>query len=159
SEPLDEAHLRLTLFRVDAHAGSVARAALRLHARELGPLHDAECGQLTPAALSDWLTELLPSCFLVAPTGEVVLLDWFHLELAVHPEESAAPAEFTLRTCGAPRFVEKDEPESELATDFSLLDPALWSLPGFADLLAAADLTLSAAGRYLLVESTLPLDG
>lgn len=151
----EEAQVALQLFRVDTATGTTAAAALRLLVRDLSVLDDAEAGELTPAAVSDWLAELLPSCFLVAPTGEVLLLDWFRLDLALEPEPQAA---LPLRSCGVPS-VTAAEPAEEEAADPALLEPAMWSLPGLADLLAAADLTLSQSGRYLLLESTVPIDG
>ena len=136
-------------------------------ARDLSVLQDAETAELTPAALSDWLAELLPSCFLAAPTGEVMLVDWFHLDLVILGD-GAAPPEFPLRACGCPgrgelsaaagRYDSDAWGDSDHA-DPTLLDVAMWSLPVFADLLASADLTLSASGRYLLLESAIPLDG
>ena len=60
----EEAQVELTLFRVDTSTRTAAKAALRLVARDLSVLQDAETAELTPAALSDWLAELLPSCFL-----------------------------------------------------------------------------------------------
>lgn len=156
----EEAQVELQLFRVDAATGTTTAAALRLAVRDLSVLADAEAGQLTPAAVSDWLAELLPSCFLVAATGEVLLLDWFRLDLALDGEP---PAAFPLRSCGAPNATAA-EPADDAAADPelpdpTLLEPAMWSLSGLADLLAAADLTLSASGRYLLLESTVPIDG
>ncbi|HRI53429.1 MAG TPA: hypothetical protein PLW65_24955, partial [Pseudomonadota bacterium] len=194
----------LQLFRVDTATATTTTAALRLAVRDLSVLADAEAGQLTPAVVSDWLAELLPSCFLVAPTGEVLLLDWFRLDLALDGEP---PAALQLRSCRAPNTAA--EPAEEEAADRALIDPtltnpaltnpaltnpaltnpalidpalidptltnptlidptlidptlidpAMWSLSGLADLLAAADLTLSASGRYLLLESTIPIDG
>ena len=153
------AQVELQLFRVDTATATTTAAALRLAVRDLSVLADAEAGQLTPAVVSDWLAELLPSCFLVAPTGEVLLLDWFRLDLAL---EGEPPAAFTLRSCGAPNTAAEPaaaEAADPAPIDPTLIDPAMWSLSGLADLLAAADLTLSASGRYLLLESTVPIDG
>jgi hypothetical protein len=159
----DDAVVHVTLFRVDAQAGSLASAALRLLVRDLSIIQDAEAGPLTPAALSDWLTDLLPSCFLVAPTGEVLLVDWFRLDLMMRPELAAAPPAFDLRACGIPGVdagaLAHTGAGEEEGVDLTLLDPATWSLPVFADLLAAADLTVSARGRYLILESSMPVDG
>jgi len=163
--PSEYAQIDLRLFRVDTSTRTVATAELRLLAHDLNVLHDAESGQLTPIALSDWLAELLPSCFLVAPTGEVLLLDWFHLDLKVRPEPTALAPQFDLRACGRPVAADADADSRGDSVDPSgllepeLLDPAMWSLPVFADLLTAADLTLSASGRYLLIESAIPVDG
>jgi hypothetical protein len=163
SEEADDAQVDLKLFRVTTATGAIATAELRLLARDLSILYDAESDDLTPAALSDWLAELLPSCFLVAPTGEVLLLDWFGLDLTLRPEPTAAAPQFDLRSCGRPGAGDAANPgdhadQAELS-DPALLDPTLWSLPVYAELLAAADLTLSATGRYLLIESAIPLDG
>ena len=154
----DEAHVELTVFRVDAEEKTTAQLPVRLKVGDLSVLHDAESGQLAPAALSDWLAELLPSCFLIAPTGAVLIVDWFRLELTVLSDPTAPPA-LELKLCGAPEL-KKDPAEAEAdAVDSSLLDPYLWSLSGLADLIAAAELTLSTSGRYLMLESAAPLDG
>ncbi len=160
----EEALIDLTLLRHDTSSGTTTQAALRLTARELSVLHDAETTELTPAALSDWLAELLPSCFLVAPTGDVVLIDWFHLDFELQPA-TTTPAELVVRSCGQPGCAATHgedattEDDSDEAADPALLEVAMWSLPVFADLLATADLTFSASGRYLLLESAVPLDG
>lgn len=154
----DEAQVELTLFRVDAEAGTTAQQPVRLQIGDLSVLHDAEAGPLAPAALSDWLAELLPSCFLIAPTGAVLIVDWFRLELTVLADAAAA-ATLELKLCGAPEL-KKDPVEADGdGVDASLLDPYLWSLAGLADLIAAAELTLSTSGRYLMLESAAPLDG
>lgn len=161
----EEAQVELTLFQLDTRTGSTARTALQLRLRDLSVLHDAEGGQLSPAALSDWLAELLPSCFLAAPNGAVLIIDWFRLDLelgpALAPELASDPAraEPALRLCGAPDLHPAVKELDGEAVDPALLEPAVWSLPGLADLIAAADLTLSASGRYLLMESAAPLDG
>jgi hypothetical protein len=161
----DEVVVHLTLYRVDTAAGTCDAAALRLCCRDPSRIEDAEAGALTPVTLSDWLSELLPSCFLVAPTGEVLLLDWFHLDLSVRPDPTAPSPAFGLRACGMPGVgagATPDDPDDSAPAeeaDPSLLDPAMWSLAVYADLIAAAELTLSARGRYLLLESSLPVDG
>jgi hypothetical protein len=152
----DATQVELRLFRHDRAADTMAGATLQLGIGDLQVLHDAEAGQLTPAAVSDWLAELLPSCFLVAPTGEVLLLDWFGLELALCSPPSPALA---VRSCRAPSQGSVADSDDQAPADPTLLDPALWSLPVLADLIAAADLTLSSSGRYLRLESTVPVDG
>lgn len=154
-----EAQVELMLYRVEATSATAVRLPVRLHVRDLSPLHDAEAGPLTPAVLSDWLTELLPSCFLVAPTGAVLLIDWFRLQLGLSAGSTGAAPELPLQLCGPPDLLSDAEETDGEALDPILLDPYLWSLPVLADRIAAAELTLSASGRYLLLESAAPLDG
>lgn len=134
--------------RSDNQSSETVRATLHLALADLSLIYEAEqvlAGTIDDEALRLWLADLLPVCLLVAPGGELLLIDLFHLGLSGRFSDAG----LTLRCVDGP----KTEYDTEVLTDEELdaqsasthlappeewlLEPRLWPpdvLAGLVDL-------------------------
>lgn len=149
-DELPSGHAELAIERHDAETGATARGTLHLSLADLSLIYEAEqvlTGAIDDEALRLWLSDLLPVCLLVGPSGDLLLVDLFHLGLSGR----LADGELRLRCVDGPAtqydsdpFALSDEEldDASVSThlvppDEWLLDPRLWPpdvLAGLVDL-------------------------
>ncbi len=148
----DHASARVELLCIDGSLGEPLAATLQVTLADLGALSDGHVDD--DEALADLLREVLPSCLLLTPRGELLILDLYHLGLSASP--IGLMRFMGLRMCPAPDGVSEDE-------GAELIDPSLWEPGLLSALLLPEEIRISGGGRFVSLRFSgrrdgLPLD-
>lgn len=154
------------LVRIDRKADTQWTGTLELQLGEQGLQRLAESSGTSDEPPSDdeavamWLGLLLVRCLLCAPSGEILLLDLFGLELSATLRSQGPEPAPPLRTCRQPVVRERSEAsaapwaakagdQAALLLDPQLLDPELWPLDVLAEAIDLQSAWVSPSGRLV----------
>jgi hypothetical protein len=157
----EQAFARVDLLCIDGSLGEPIEATLSLTLSALGALADGPGdGPLDDESLGEVLREVLPSCLLLSPRGELLVLDLYHLGLSARPVGELRL--MGLRPLGAPTGPDGTHRDHKGHSDdegTTLLDPSLWEPGLLSGLILPDDIRVSCLSRFVTLHFSGRRDG